>query len=156
MTGLGAAAQIRRRAAGPFDVRVKTILFVAASLLVAGCETDSGWVPGETAVSEQPHLAVPPRAAPAPAPVVTTAPPAIATPPAAPPPEPPADVPQPQPQIASAPVPNLVDAHCRAVAHQRAADAHANGFSFEMSDIVYDGTYKDCVAWASQHGVTRQ
>jgi len=48
--------------------------------------------------------------------------------------------------------PNAVDAHCQAVAHQRATDARANGYSFGMAQTIYDGTYKNCVAWDSQHG----
>ena len=113
---------------------MKAILFVAAALLLAACEDDTGWVPDQTVAAGQPPVAV--------APSVTTAPPAT-TPPPAP------DVSQTQPQIAAAP--NPVDTHCRAVAHQREADARANGFSFEMSDLVYEGTYKDCVAWQTQH-----
>jgi hypothetical protein len=43
------------------------------------------------------------------------------------------------------------DAHCVAVARQRATDARANGYSIEMEDTIYQGTYKDCVAWDAQH-----
>jgi hypothetical protein len=48
--------------------------------------------------------------------------------------------------------PGPYDAHCKAVARQRAADARANGYSFNMADVVYDGTYKDCVVWDTLHG----
>jgi hypothetical protein len=131
---------------------LRTIIFVAAALLLSGCETEEGWVPGESHVSERPQLAA--HIASAPSIVTTTAPASVVAPP---PPAPVTEAPPPPaetqaPQIAAAPVPNAVDAHCQAVAHQRAADAHANGFSFKMADVIYEGTYKDCVAWDAQHG----
>jgi hypothetical protein len=46
---------------------------------------------------------------------------------------------------------DAIDAHCREVADQRAMDARANRYSIEMEHIIYEGTYKDCVAWDSQH-----
>jgi len=52
---------------------------------------------------------------------------------------------------ASSPATPPYDAHCHAVAHQRAADARANGYSIEMEETVYQGTYKDCMSWESQH-----
>jgi hypothetical protein len=130
---------------------VRTFLFVAAALLLAGCDTGEGWVPGDDGkVSEAPAE----RPSPAPPAPLVEAPPA-------PMPQsplvqaPPAQFPSPPPmQPASAgppPIP-LVNTHCQAVARQRAADARANGYSFEMEDLIYDGTYKDCVQWDSRHG----
>jgi len=63
-------------------------------------------------------------------------------------------VPPPAPVYATTSAPALtvapystIDVHCQAVAHQRASDARANGYSFEMESTVYDGTYQACVAW---------
>jgi hypothetical protein len=39
------------------------------------------------------------------------------------------------------------DVHCRAVARQRATDALANGYGFEIEDSVYQETYRDCMDW---------
>lgn len=98
---------------------MRTIIFVAATLLLAGCETGEGWVPGLDAQAVQ-----------------------------QPPPQPPQpSTPAPEEGAAA----NPVNAHCDAVARQRAADARANGYSFKMETVVYDGTYKDCVAWDSEH-----
>ena len=47
----------------------------------------------------------------------------------------------------------VINAHCQVVARLRAADARANGYSFAMAQTIYDGTYKDCVAWDLQHGL---
>jgi hypothetical protein len=43
------------------------------------------------------------------------------------------------------------DAHCRKVAHARAADAEANGFDDGTRDEIYSGTYADCVNWDRAH-----
>ena len=43
------------------------------------------------------------------------------------------------------------DAHCQAIAHERAADAKANGYDDELREIVYSGTYAECAAWDKQH-----
>ena len=151
------------------QVRVKTILFLAAALLLAGCGTEAGWVPGENVTAEKAPVRTR-TAAPTPPPYVPPAPLVAAAPVAAPTPPPPTYVP-PAPVVAAAPAiaapapeavsavppPSPVDVHCRAVAHQRSADAHANGYTFAMAQTIYDGTYKDCVAWNSQHslGTTR-
>lgn len=42
------------------------------------------------------------------------------------------------------------DAHCRAVARQRANDALANGYGFEIEDSVYLETYRDCAEWRAR------
>ena len=81
----------------------------------------------------------------APAPVVAA--PVLATP--VPTPQP---VAAPETEMAAVAPPSPYDEHCKAVAHQRAADARANGYSFNMADAIYDGTYQDCVAWDTQHG----
>lgn len=43
------------------------------------------------------------------------------------------------------------EAHCRAVAKQRADDAHANGYEFAVEERVYQETYDDCMAWRSRN-----
>ena len=115
-------------------------------------------MPGENPGTEPaafPHTApVAARVAP---PVVASAPLAPPAPVVAPPPvvaAAPVVTPQPlaTPVTEMAAVATPYDEHCKAVARQRAADARANGYSFDMADTVYDGTYKDCVAWDSQHG----
>jgi hypothetical protein len=140
---------------------VKAVIFVAAGVLLCGCETGDGWVPGENPGTESvaiPHTApVVARVAPpvvvasvplaAPAPVVAARPVVVATPVVAPQP-----AASPAFETADAARPSPYDEHCKAVAHQRAADARANGYSFGMADAVYDGTYKDCVVWDTQHG----
>lgn len=108
-------------------------------------------MPGESPSAEPvvvPHteriaarVAPPPAAPPAP---VLVAPPAPPTPVAPPVAEMTAD---------ATPVPGPYDAHCKAVAHQRSADARANGYSFAMADTIYGSTYKDCLAWDTQHGL---
>ena len=129
-------------------------IFIAAALLLAGCETEDGWVPGESARTEQTQ-ALPVRST---APVIAqtpiVAPPPIiasAAPPPVVPPPPPAAPPPPD-DMTAATEPPPVDAHCQAVAHQRSTDARANGYTFEMAQTIYDGTYRDCIAWDSQHG----
>jgi len=104
---------------------VRTIALVAAALLLAGCEADDGWMPGDN-------------------PAVAPAPPAETAPAMAPPPT--AD------ETPTGPV-NAIDAHCQAVAQQRAADARANGYSFKMESTVYNGTYQECVEWDARHGI---
>jgi len=127
---------------------VRSILFVGAALLLAGCgDTGEGWVPGDDGKYEAP------AARPAPEPLVQAPPAPIPQSPLVE--APPAPVPSPppmQPASASPPPIPLVNTHCQAVARQRAADARANGYSFEMEDLIYDGTYKDCVQWDSRHG----
>ena len=39
------------------------------------------------------------------------------------------------------------DAHCSAVARERANDALANGYGFEIEESVFQESYADCVAW---------
>lgn len=95
-------------------VRLRTIIVLAAALVLAGCETDEDfWRPYHYVMNEV-------RPAPARA--------ALAQRNA-----------------------NPIDAHCRAVARQRAADAGANGYSLEMENTIYAGTYKDCVSWDTAH-----
>jgi hypothetical protein len=43
------------------------------------------------------------------------------------------------------------DTKCVAVARQRALDARENGYDIDMENTIYQGTYKDCVAWDSRH-----
>jgi hypothetical protein len=117
---------------------VRTILFVAAAVLLAACDTGAGWVPDDN--GKYAHAPPPPR------PNVVAQAPLTSPPPSVPPPE------IHRASIAPAPPVPLVNTHCQAVARQRAADARANGYSFEMEDAVYDGTYKDCVEWDSRHG----
>ena len=38
------------------------------------------------------------------------------------------------------------DSHCRAVAGQRADDARANGYGFEVENSVFAEAYQDCFA----------
>ena len=145
---------------------MRTIIFVAAALLLCGCETGDGWVPGEnpgtepTAIAHTAPVAV--RVAPpvvastplvAPAPVVT-APTTVAARPvvAAAPVVAPESVASPVAEMTVAAAPSPYEEHCKAVAHQRSADARANGYGFDMADAVYNGTYNDCLAWDTQHG----
>jgi hypothetical protein len=51
---------------------------------------------------------------------------------------------------AAAPAP-AADAHCRAVAAQRADDARASGMDSDMQQIVRDGTFRNCMAWQMAH-----
>jgi hypothetical protein len=139
---------------------VRTIIFVAAALLLCGCETGDGWVPGENTATEPvaiPHVAhvtsriTPPVVASAP---LAAPPPIVAAPPvvAAAPVVVPRPVAPPAAEVAAVAPPSPYNAHCKAVAHQRAADARANGYTFDMADVIYDGTYKDCLAWDTRHG----
>ena len=131
---------------------MRTVIFVAVALLLCGCDTEDGWVPGENPGTGTPV------AFQHPAPMIASAPaPAMAPPPtvvaAAPPPAPVvAPPPPPEDEVAAVAPPGPYDEHCKAVAHQRAADARANGYSFDMADEIYDGTFKDCLAWDTQHG----
>ena len=131
---------------------MRTILFVAAAVLLAGCDTGEGWVPADDGKYAQAPAERPAPAPPAPlvhappAPVIAQAPLVQA------PPAPFLAGPPIQPASATPPPIPLINTHCQAVAHQRAADARANGYSFEMEDLIYDGTYKDCVQWDSRHG----
>jgi hypothetical protein len=132
---------------------VRTILFVAAAVFLAGCDTGEGWVPGDDGKYAEAPVARPsasptPLVQAPPAPVIEQGPP-VQAPPA------PVLAPTPQriqPASATAAAIPLVNTHCQAVAHQRAADARANGYSFEMTDLIYDGTYKDCAQWDNRHG----
>jgi hypothetical protein len=40
--------------------------------------------------------------------------------------------------------------HCRIVARERADDALANGYGFEIEASVYRETYDECMAWRSR------
>jgi hypothetical protein len=91
---------------------LKSIVFVAAAVLLAGCDTE-GWVPGVDSNGAG----------------QTAAPETSSS------------------ETSGAPV----NAHCDQVARQRAADARANGYTLEMEDTIYQGTYRDCVAWDSRH-----
>jgi hypothetical protein len=42
------------------------------------------------------------------------------------------------------------DAHCQAVARQRANDARANGYSIEIADSVFSEAYQDCMVELSK------
>ena len=42
------------------------------------------------------------------------------------------------------------EAHCRAVAAERADDAHANGYGFEVEQSVNQETYRDCMTWRAR------
>jgi hypothetical protein len=136
---------------------VRAIAFVAAALLLSGCDTGEGWVPADDRTAElapptappamhAPNLSTPMVSAPvaspsAPAPTARV----VAAPVA------PAPITPPAPIIDAGNAPtNTIDTHCQAVARQRASDARANGYSFEMESTVYDGTYKTCVAWDTQ------
>ena len=49
--------------------------------------------------------------------------------------------------------PSGIDAHCRAVARQRTEDAAANGANEEFQRDIRNGTYADCVEWATKHAM---
>jgi hypothetical protein len=44
------------------------------------------------------------------------------------------------------------EAHCRTVAEQRKRDAAANDYDEPMQQAIFDGTLKNCMDWAAQHG----
>lgn len=44
------------------------------------------------------------------------------------------------------------EAHCRSVAEQRKSDAAANEYDDDMQQAIFDGTLKNCMNWAAQHG----
>jgi hypothetical protein len=90
------------------------LLFVSAAiLLLAGCDTDSGWRPHSDSATDEPRSAKPIRNA--------------------------------------AKLANPNDSHCREIATQRADDAKDNRFNAEIQNLIYRGTYKDCIAWSAQH-----
>jgi hypothetical protein len=39
------------------------------------------------------------------------------------------------------------DAHCQAVARERADDALANGYGLQIEQGILQETYQDCMAW---------
>ncbi|HEX3430663.1 MAG TPA: hypothetical protein VHT03_07235 [Rhizomicrobium sp.] len=43
------------------------------------------------------------------------------------------------------------DAHCTAIARQRAEDTAAAGLDRETQEIVRRGAYADCLAWSTAH-----
>ena len=98
------------------------------------------------------QVAVEPAPPPAPAAVEPASPDAQAAVEPAPPAAqafaipPPAEVTQPA-------APASLNAHCDAVAHQRADDGAANGLDEETQKSVYSGTYASCLAWTSSHGM---
>jgi hypothetical protein len=55
------------------------------------------------------------------------------------------------PPVEMAPTIASNDAHCEVVATARAADAAANGKDDDLQKAVHDGTYANCVTWASAH-----
>jgi hypothetical protein len=42
------------------------------------------------------------------------------------------------------------DAHCSAVARERANDALANGYGLQIEESVFQESYDDCVAWRAR------
>lgn len=42
------------------------------------------------------------------------------------------------------------DAHCSAVARERADDALMNGYGFRIEQSVFQEAYEDCVVWRSR------
>jgi hypothetical protein len=87
---------------------------------------------------------------PAPTTAARPAPPAVAMAPVSDtPPVPVASPPPPAPPIT--PSPAAPDAHCKAVARQRADDAAASGLDRETQEIVRHGTYANCLAWDAAH-----
>lgn len=59
------------------------------------------------------------------------------------------DLPEPAPVAApaNAQPPEPDEIHCGAVARERADDALANGYGFDIEESVYQETYDDCLAW---------
>lgn len=106
-------------------IGLRRVFFILTALLLAGCETGNGWVPGFDG---------------APAPRET----ANANVQAPPPPM--------RRSVSTGQPTEAIVEHCRNVANQRASDARANGYSLEMERFILDGTYKDCMAWDNQHG----
>jgi hypothetical protein len=53
----------------------------------------------------------------------------------------------PEPPPVYAQSPRSDDEHCHSVARERADDALANGYDFNIAGRVYQETYDDCVAW---------
>ena len=54
------------------------------------------------------------------------------------------------PVAATVQVPFSDDEHCRAVARERADDALANGYDFNIEERVYQETSDDCRAWRTR------
>jgi hypothetical protein len=54
--------------------------------------------------------------------------------------------------VAAADASARFDAHCRGVAQQRMSDGAINGLDEDTQRAVYNGTYTDCMTWASTHG----
>lgn len=55
----------------------------------------------------------------------------------------------------AAPAPPVPDAHCDAVAKQRADDAAASGLDRDTQEVVRRGTYANCLAWDAAHPMSR-
>jgi hypothetical protein len=52
----------------------------------------------------------------------------------------------------AAPAPSAaIDAHCKYLAKLRAGDAAFQGEDPDTQEAVYNGTYRDCVAWDAAH-----
>ena len=96
------------------------------------------------------NMAAPP--APIPAPVQR---PPVTEPQYEPAPPPPAvamqPVPAAPPTADGPPAPPVSNAHCEAVAKQRAEDAAASGLDPETQETVRSGTYANCLAWDVAH-----
>jgi len=43
-----------------------------------------------------------------------------------------------------------VNAHCNAVARERADDALANGYGFQVEESVFQESYDDCMTWRAR------
>jgi hypothetical protein len=48
-------------------------------------------------------------------------------------------------------VPADTEAHCRSLATQRMRDSEANGYDADLQQQVFNGTWRDCMAWAARH-----
>jgi|SRR5579871_3831099 len=122
---------------------------VTRSVQEASPEADIAPPPAALVTKPAPETEPEPPSAPAFAPS-RPPPPAVASssPPAAVAMQSVPETPPPVPVVSSGP-----DAHCTAVARQRADDAAESGMDRETQEIVRRGAYADCLSWANAHPV---
>ena len=119
----------------------------APSTTVASVAPTSLPAASVTQEAESARIAAPSSPSPAATPAATPAAPVAAAPPAATPS---------RTEVAAvtakdAGIHDTRNAHCQSVAQARADDASANGVDRDLQKAVYDGTYANCVAWATTH-----
>jgi hypothetical protein len=125
---------------------MKTIFAVALALALSAC-SDTDFF-GDSSRQTEPVASAPAEAAPAPMQQAALAPVATISTEQTP-------VAQ-DTQASAAPVAQAntsSNAHCKALAKQRAGDAAFEGEDSDTQEAVYKGTYADCVAWDLKHNL---